>query len=189
MVYTRVFNSTYAKYKRAAGPRVNFAVPTVRRASFAGLPSMQDLMVAGGGIVDAGKSAVQGLGNAASQLPGLADNLGGRVMGAGYDAADAIGGAARGVGDMLSNGQFDPAEMAAAGLAGAGALGAGAMGLARRGGSAAAELPQGLRAKVGNALGGMSNVQKAGLGAAGAGALGAGALGANAMMRDEDELM
>jgi hypothetical protein len=88
---------------------------------------------------------------------------------------------------MLTNGQWDPAEIAAAG---AGALGAAGMGARQvmKGGAGAADevaeaLPQGLRARIGS----MSGGQKLGAGALAAGGIGAAGVGANALMQPDDE--
>ena len=219
MVYDRVFNSTYAKYKRAAGPRVNFAVPR-RRANFM-IPQVlkqpivnafdtaqqmgntaytpgafQGAMNGIGNAFNGAKEAIagipsylQGAGPSAgvsgikNTFDGLADDAGDWLGSAG----DAVGGAVRGAQDMITNGQWVPAEIAAAG---AGALGAGVAGVRQlaKGGAGAADevaeaLPTGLRARIGS----MSNGQKLGAGALAAGGIGAAGLGANALMRPDDE--
>lgn len=216
MVYDRVFNSTYAKYKRAAGPRVNFAVPR-RRANFMIPQALKQPLVnaydtaqqmgntaytpgffqgAMDGIGNAFNGAKEAIGGIPSYLQGagpsagasgIKNTLGGWADNAGDwagSAGNAVSGAVRGAQDMLTNGQFDPAEMAAAGVAGLGAAGLGARQLMKGGAGEVAEaLPTGLRARIGS----MSNGQKIGAGALAAGGIGAAGLGANALMQPDDE--
>jgi hypothetical protein len=206
MVYTRIFNSDYAKYKRASGATVNFAIPRRTRANFMGPGRLDQLgqlgMDAFQGIGNAGRNAMQGVGDAFGNatsylqgqgpiagLDGIKNTVGGFIDDGGAalaSAGDAVRGTIGSAGDMLMNGQLDPAEMGVAALGGLGAVGAGIKGLARRGAGAAEAVPQGLRAKVGQAIDGMSTGQRIGAGAAGAAGLGAAGLGAASLMRDDE---
>lgn len=195
MTYLRVINSRYARYKRAAGPHATFSVPA-RRANF-GFPIPQALgprqlansplnpdFVAPGGFLGHAKDAV---GNAWN---GAKDYMMGDGPGQGWaglqQKAGAYGGQLwDGAQEAFTNGDFSPAEMAAAGVAGLGALGAGGVAMARRGRNVIPEVideaaevveaaPPGLRQK----LAGLSGLQKGGIAAGGVGLAGAGIGGA-----------